>query len=347
MTAKSAAALVNHPPFDLMRLLADMAFHSGSELGAALGVSRGAIWYQVRRIEQHGLKVFKVRGRGYRLAAPLDLLDAGVIAAALRAAQARGVPPLELQVMDECASTNSEAMARARSGAVPMSRAPRGAAGLAIACEHQTAGRGRFGAAWRSGIGTGLTFSLLWRLPQGAAALSGLSLAVGVAMLRALKRHGIEGVKLKWPNDLLVGRAKLGGILVELSGDYLGPSAVVIGVGLNVRLDAALKSGIDQPAADLAELGGAVPARNSLLAAALAELALALQEFSEAGFAPFREEWQVHHAHQGRQVVLQLNEQRIAEGEALGVAADGSLLLRSARGLEQFHSGQISLRGLS
>ena len=268
-------------------------------------------------------------------AAPPDLLDACAIRASLHAAQARGVPAIQVEVVDECASTNTLALSRAREG---------GAGGWAIACENQTAGRGRFGAAWHSGICTSLTFSLLWHLPQGAAALSGLSLAAGVAMLRALQRHAIEGVSLKWPNDLLVGAAKLGGILIEISGEPRGPSAVVVGVGLNVRLDAALKSGIDQPATDLAELAVALPTRSALLASALEELAVALRQFGESGFAPFREEWQRRHAHQGQQVVLQLNDERVAEGEALGVAADGALLLRSARGLEQFHSGQISLR---
>jgi len=326
-------------PFDLLRLLADGGVHSAADLGAALGVSRGAIWHQVRRIERLGLQVFKIRARGYRLAAPLDLLDAAAIAAALHSAQANAVPAIRLQVVDQCASTSSLALAHAREGAAP---------GLAIACENQTAGRGRYGASWHSGIGTSLTFSLLWRLPQGVAALSGLSLAVGVAMLRALKRHALEGVSLKWPNDLLAGGAKLGGILIELPGDAPGPSTIVVGVGLNVRLDAALKAGIDQPATALAEIaaraGAALPTRSALLASALEELALALRRFGTSGFAPFREEWQQHHAHQGRQVVLQLNQRRIAEGEALGVAPDGALLLRSARGLEQFHSGQISLR---
>jgi len=316
-------------PFPLLRLLADGEFHSGRALGAALALSRGAIWHRVRLAEKTGVRVFKVRGRGYKLSRPLDLLDRGALAT--RAARSA----LAVEVLDECASTSSVLLERAAAGA---------AHGSVLACEHQVAGRGRRGNAWFSAVGGSLAFSLLWRFGRGPAALAGLSLAVAVMVARALEREGIAGVQLKWPNDLVCEGAKLGGILIELSGEAAGPSTVVIGLGLNLSLDARARDRIGQPVTDLATCSRSVPARTALLGALLESLASGLSRFGRDGFAPFREEWVRRHAWQGRRVALTVAGRRVAEGEALGIAEDGSLMLRSRRGVERFHSGELSLR---
>ena len=125
-----------------------------------------------------------------------------------------------------------------------------------LAAEWQTAGRGRRGKAWTAVAGGSLTFSLGWRYEQGAGFLAGLSLAVGVAVVKALEAEGLAGVELKWPNDLVHRHLKVGGILVELNGDALGPSTVVVGVGLNVRLPAEVRRNIEQPVSDLTTVAG-------------------------------------------------------------------------------------------
>jgi BirA family biotin operon repressor/biotin-[acetyl-CoA-carboxylase] ligase len=319
-------------PFPLLRLLADGDFHSGSELGTALALSRGAIWHRVRLIEALGLRVFKVRGRGYKLPGPLDLLDAGTLAAR----GARLSPALSIEVLDACPSTSTLLVERASRGARH---------GSVIACEQQAAGRGRRGSPWVSAVGGSLAFSLLWRFAQGAGALAGLSLAVAVLAARALERRGISGVQVKWPNDLVCRGRKLGGILVELSGEVSGPSAVVVGIGLNVRLDAVTRDRIGRPVADLADCAATLPSRTALLQGLLESLATGLAQFGREGFAPFRDEWVRRHAWQGRRVTLTVAGRRVAEGEALGIAEDGSLVLRSpGGGIERFHSGELSLR---
>jgi BirA family transcriptional regulator, biotin operon repressor / biotin---[acetyl-CoA-carboxylase] ligase len=311
----------------LLRLLADGEVHSGQALAASLAASRSLVRSQVRSIERLGLCVLAIRGRGYRLAGPLDLLDRERLAGLLQGA-------FTVELLDECHSTNGVLMERARLG---------GAHALALACEHQTAGRGRRGKRWESGIGTDLTFSVLWRFSQGAGALSGLSLAVGVALVRALARLGYEGVQLKWPNDLLLRGAKLGGILIEVTGDHEGGSAVVVGVGLNVRASAARAAAVDQPATALAGTGAAVASRTALLAGLLLELRSALDEFARAGFAPFRDEWLARHAWQGRRVTQRDGAGSVADGEAIGVGEDGALLVRSVSGVARFHSGELRL----
>lgn len=313
--------------FPLLRLLADGEFRSGAVLSAALGVPVSGIRAGVSAMEGLGLGVQKVPGRGYRLSEALDLLDRGQLRRATRGMFA-------LEIVDQCSSTNSVLLERARSGA---------GHGLALACEIQAAGRGRRGKRWHSGIGTDLTFSVLWRFSRGAESLSGLSLAAGVALVRALARCGHAGVQLKWPNDLILSGRKLGGILVEVTGGHGDPCAAVIGAGINVHWNARRAAGVDQPATGLSGHGVSGPTRSELLAALLLELHAALEQFTLSGFASFRGEWLTYHAWQGRRVRLQVAGDDVAEGEAVGVAEDGALLLRSARGVNRFHSGELRL----
>jgi BirA family biotin operon repressor/biotin-[acetyl-CoA-carboxylase] ligase len=317
--------------FDLLRLLADASFHSGRVLQRELDTSRAGISQALRELEGCGLEVHKVPGRGYRLAEAYDFLDAAAVQAQL-GAQARR---FRLELLDACASTNTLLLERARGGAP---------SGSVIACELQSAGRGRRGNTWQSGLGGSLTFSLLWRFAQGASALSGLSLAVGVAVARALASAGVANVQLKWPNDLLHAGRKLGGILIELHSDASGPTAAVIGIGINVRLPASLRDAIAQAVTDVASISKQVPQRNRLLAAALVELAHVLDEFAHHGFAPLRHEWIARHAHQGKPVTLSSGDGTTVAGRAAGVAEDGALLVETARGQERFVSGEVSLR---
>ena len=238
-------------------------------------------------------------------------------------------------MLDACASTNTLLLERARGG---------GPSGSVIACELQSAGRGRRGNSWQSGLGGSLTFSLLWRFARGAAGLSGLSLAAGVAAARALDSMGVAEVQLKWPNDLLHAGRKLGGILIEVHADAPGSTAAVIGIGLNVRLHPNQRDSMTQAVTDLASISAQVPLRNRLLAATLIELAQMLEQFAGQGFAPLRQEWMGRHAHQGKPVKLSSGDGSTVTGRAAGVAEDGALLLETARGVERFVGGELSLR---
>ncbi|MFN7087464.1 MAG: biotin--[acetyl-CoA-carboxylase] ligase [Burkholderiales bacterium] len=317
--------------FKVLRRLADGGFHSGEALARALGVSRASVWLAVRELELRGLEVYKVKGRGYRLPRALSLLDADALRRELGPAAAF----FSFELVDSTVSTNTLALQRAQQGAP---------AALVIAAEWQEAGRGRLGRAWHAAIGGALTFSLLWRFPQGAGHLAGLSLAVGVALVRALRTLGVTDAGLKWPNDLMWRGGKLAGILIEVQGDMLGPSAAVIGIGINVRLSDALRGRIDQAAADLETACGGPLDRNRLLAVLLRELRGVLETFASAGLAPLREEWQRHHLYQDETVTLILPDARRERGRARGVAEDGALLIEGAAGIRRYHSGEISLR---
>ena len=318
-------------PFSLLRILADGRFHSGERLGRILGLSRAGIWNLIRRVEALGLRVFKVRGRGYRLAEALDLFES----LALAARSKKIAPELCVEVLDQCPSTNSVLAQRAAAGAPH---------GTVLVCEHQSAGRGRRGNSWITEVGGSLAFSILWRFPRGAGALGGLSLAVAVGAAKALERLGTEGVEVKWPNDLYCAGRKLGGILIESSGDILGPSTVIVGVGINVRLGAQTRKRIGGPATDIASHSEASPSRTAVFVESLESIAGVLARFSREGFAPFRREWLQRHAWQGKRVALLQAGRRVAEGKVVGVAEDGALMLASVEGIRRFHSGELSLR---
>lgn len=318
----------------LVRLLADGRLHSGEALAATLGVSRAAVWKHVREVGgQFGLRVDAVRGRGYRLTAPIELLDGGRIAHDLAPATAAAIA--ELVMLDTIGSTNAFLLGR---------RPPRSGLGIACIAEQQTAGRGRRGRHWVSPFGANVYLSLLWQFELPAAALAGLSLATGVAVARALRDLGVTEVALKWPNDLLWQERKLGGILVEVSGEADGPTRTVIGVGVNHRMpqdDAAL---IDQDWADIASIiPHALPSRQVLAARLLDELVAAMLQFSEAGLAHFLPAWDALDCLRGREVAVQFGDQ-VVRGTELGVADNGALRVATAQGECEFLGGEVSLR---
>lgn len=240
-----------------------------------------------------------------------------------------------MQVLAECDSTNSvlSATGPRDDGRVPL-----------VVAESQTAGRGRRGRSWLAWPGASLTFSVLWRFPDGAPVPSGLSLVVGLALAVALEKLGVAGVRLKWPNDVLIEERKLAGILVELqSGRGRGPAAV-IGIGLNMALPAAAIPG--QPAVcSLADCLADVPDRNQVLAGILAELQDLLGVCGVAGFDALRGAWEQRNAHAGRAVRI-LGEGIELEGVCQGVDEDGALLLATEQGVQRILSGEVSLRAV-
>ncbi|WP_177257314.1 biotin--[acetyl-CoA-carboxylase] ligase [Nitrosovibrio sp. Nv17] len=320
--------------FSILRLLGDGDFHSGVALARELGVSRASVSNALRRLDTAGLAVHAVHGRGYRLAEPVLWLERDAILGHL-GPEAQGI---DLEVLDSVASTNDLLLKEAGTNAPGKGNGIR-----VVVAEFQTQGRGRRGRSWHSGLGGSLTFSLAWRFQQGAGFLSGLSLVVGVAILRVLKSAGIGDVALKWPNDVMVSYCKLAGTLIELQGDMLGPTLAVIGVGINLKLSGSIRARIDQGAIDVYSITGETPDRNRLLAMLLLEIVAVLREFEQQGFAAFQDEWVDHHLCEGRSVVLGLHDGSTRQGVVQGVALDGSLGLRTTEGIRQYSSGEITL----
>lgn len=263
---------------------------------------------------------------------PSALVDVDRLAAALGADGER----ITLLAVAECTSTNAILRDNFQKNA--------GFAALCVA-DRQTAGRGRRGRAWSSTPEGSLTFSLAWPFRRGID-LSGLSLAVGLALRAALADCGVNDISLKWPNDLLVpaggGLAKVGGILVEILGDAGGISAVV-GVGINLRHPNL--GALEQPAAGIDSVGE-VPERHRLLAALVASLCRAFESFAHEGFAPLASRWDSCHAFHHREVLLHPEAGAPIPGECLGVDSDGALRVRTAVGVTRWLAGDVSLRAV-
>ena len=278
-----------------------------------------------------GLALHAVRGRGYRIPAPVEWLDEGGVVNRLGTLSRA----FDIRIVDSVGSTNTALMEAALAGA---------ADGTVICAEHQLAGKGRRGRQWHSVLGGSLTFSVLWRFESGLQSLAGLSLVAGLAVARAINRHSRHPARLKWPNDVLVDYRKLAGILVEVQGDMHGAAFAVVGIGLNVSLSDAQRDAVDQAVVDLAEMG-VQAGRNQLLADCLGELHGVLAVFRHDGFAALRADWMALDAYSDKPVALLLPNAQGVHGIAAGVDETGAFLLREGRSvINAYSGGEISLR---
>ncbi len=327
------------PLFRLLGLLSDGEFHSGQELGVNLGVSRAAIWKQLKKIDGLGLELNTKAGLGYQLVGGLDLLDESKLQKSLTVKGRLMLASLALHRV--VGSTNKVLMDAA-------SALPAGAVCLA---EQQLAGRGRRGRIWVSPFARNIYLSVLWHFEQGAAELEGLSLACGVAVYRVLSSLGVSGVKLKWPNDVLVNGKKLAGVLLEMGGEPSGNCYVVVGVGVNVLMPKQSAMVIDQPWVDIDTLvreQGLPPVkRNQLAAALMSELLVLLSTYSGVGFKAWRDEWMEHGAFLGEKVSLTVSSGRVQTGVMLGVSDAGALQLGDNGATRLFYGGEVSMRPVS
>lgn len=316
----------------LLALLAPGEPLSGERLAEQAGVTRAAIWKQIQVLRARGVPIEARGAAGYRLPWPLQMLDARHIRAGLPVPLRKRLG--ELEVHWELDSTSSELQRRATE--LP---------DLSIViAETQSAGRGRRGRSWLSPPGLNLYLSCLKRFDAGFAALSGLSLAVGVILLSALESLGITEAGLKWPNDVLARGGKLAGILVELSGEYQGPCAAVIGIGLNLRLTDALREQAGQPSCDLSALtDGMPPDRNAVATSLIAALADGLDRFEREGFAGFVEDYARHDLLKGVPLRVQ-GAQGTLEGIGAGVDERGALLVSNADGQHRIDSADVTVR---
>ena len=317
----------------LLNILSDGEFHSGETLGAVLGVSRMAVWKHLKALRESGVDFEVVRGRGYRFPAIIELLDREAILSATDVATRRSLG--EIDILLDTDSTNNRLREQALQGA---------ASGSVCLAEMQHAGRGRRGRAWVSPFAANLYLSLLWRSAAGAAALGGLSLVVGIALIRCLQSFGIDTAAMKWHNDIVVNDAKLAGILIDVVGETSGPCAVIIGVGINVAMPQIAAAGIEQSWTDMRTVTGRdTISRNQLAARLLDHMLPVIATFESDGLQPFLDEWNRFDSVKGCQINLQLSGETVS-GKACGVDAGGALLVETSAGRQRFASGEVSLR---
>jgi BirA family biotin operon repressor/biotin-[acetyl-CoA-carboxylase] ligase len=315
----------------LLRLLADGNIHSGVELASQLSISRMTVSNRVAEWVSCGVAIDVLPGRGYRLERSIQFLDQDKVMERVGNISKDKMPFLCIE--ESIGSTNDMA-------AQLMSMH-----GSRIVClaEYQQQGRGRRGREWYTTPGGGFYGSFAWRIPAGFHALEGLSLAVGVELVEVLERFGINGVGLKWPNDLVTEHGKLGGVLIEVNGEVEGPCDAVVGIGLNIDLPVHVKLKAQQPVVDLVSLTRELPDRNHLTAEIIIAITLLLDSFTSKGFGYWRERWLKRDAFAGKEIILTGGHEPL-NGVGAGVNEQGALLVKTPTGLSVCYGGELTLR---
>jgi BirA family transcriptional regulator, biotin operon repressor / biotin---[acetyl-CoA-carboxylase] ligase len=311
----------------LIEKLADSDWHSGQVLAETLGVSRTAIWKSLSDLNRVGLNILSHKKKGYKLDRSLELLDLSLLENHLNDFSKEFYS--DLDYIMSLGSTNYYASQFGSSGYVCLT-------------EMQTKGQGRRGRSWKTPFASQITMSLVHKFSEGMSHISGLSLAVGVAVIRAFYTFDIKGVTLKWPNDIMFDNKKLGGVLLEVSGDVLGPCEVIIGLGLNVDPGGL---GKDYPTwASVYDIPFSKECSRTLLTAAiLNELASILSDYALLGFSYYKNEWMKYDAYFNQTIKI-INNDREWIGCENGVDDIGCLEVLIDGETQVFSGGEVSLR---
>ena len=321
--------------FPVLNILSDGKFHSGEAIAKHFKVSRVSIWQAIAEAEKLGVEIFSVRGKGYSLSHPVQFIDEVKVKKAI----GEMASWFNIKVFDVLDSTNNFLMQEAPKGYPHAS---------CVVANIQTSGKGRRGRQWQSSLGENLTFSFLWRFTKGAAALSGLSLAVGTSLIRSLKKINVNQALLKWPNDILVkddeGYKKLAGILIELQGDMDGQCAAIIGMGINLKLSKNQLAKIDQPAIGINQCIDNEVDTNEFLGIIIKDLTEVSAKFESNNFEYFKDEWQSYDAFQDQFISISLGDGGIISGKEHGVNDMGALEVITEDGIKTFSSGEVSIR---
>lgn len=314
----------------IIEYMADGCWHSGVEIASAFGLSRAAVWKRLQKLSSKGLEVQREQSKGYRLAYRFEPLDARVIGMALTERIMLSIKPITT-------STNIDALEAVKSGGVMWPQQS-----YLVLAEQQTAGKGRRGRDWQSPYGANLYLSWAATLPVGVAALEGLSLAVGVLVAKILTAHGIEDVKVKWPNDVYVAGKKIAGILIEVDGDLTSRCNLVVGVGINFSYESLNADAIGQPftAVDCYSR----LSRNEMVTLLSNGIELAVEEICSSHVLTLLAEWHQFDFLANKRVDLSLGNQ-VVSGVARGVNASGNLMVELESGeIRSFAGGEVSAR---
>ncbi|MEL4257725.1 bifunctional biotin--[acetyl-CoA-carboxylase] ligase/biotin operon repressor BirA [Shewanella xiamenensis] len=308
---------------EILGLLSSEHFVSGEELATQLGISRAAVSKHVDALEDYGVAIYSVKGRGYKLANPISLIDS-----------ARLIQSIDNRCFyfDEIPSTNG----------FMLSHTSELKSGDVCVAEYQSAGRGRRGRTWVSPYGHHLYFSQFWSFPQGMAQAMGLSLVVACSLVEVLKSFGVDNIGVKWPNDIYLNYKKLAGILIEMSGQADSECQLIIGIGVNMAMSEDQGKGIDQPWSDLSSLTD-MPNKTDLVIALHKQLNRDIQLFEREGLAAFKTRWQQADLFHGKEIRLLMGENHV-DGICRGIDEQGAVLLETADGIQAYIGGEISLR---
>ncbi|PSJ18036.1 biotin--[acetyl-CoA-carboxylase] ligase [Nitrosomonas supralitoralis] len=325
---------VNLRALQLLVLLNDGLCHSVNTLAKNLACSIKSIYFLVDQLHKYRIDIENINEDGFRLCNPIIWLNKDLILSHISVLPER----FDLKLFDVIDSTNNYLLQQLKRNALNKGNVH------VIVSEFQSSGRGREGHIWECGFGNGLMFSMCWYFEKSVSDLSGLSLAIGIAIVRVLKANSIQNIQIKWPNDILCENQKLAGILTEIRSEMHGPTYAVIGVGINCNLSKSVKTHINQEFTDLSSIASHLIDRNQLLGQLLTEFCQVLNDFESYGFTYFKKEWISYHSYEGREVDLKSTSGPIVTGIIDGVTSDGAICLLTPEGKKSFSGGSIFVR---
>ena len=318
----------------LLKIISDGKFHSGPSLSVTLQISRAAVWKNIQALKLYGMDIYAVKGKGYRLAHPIELLDPKVLGSLFPDKLKKHVRVLE--VFQEIDSTNQYLMRK---------RVRENIHGHIVLAEYQTLGKGRRGNQWLSPLASGICLSMGWQYDPQPEGLNLISLFSGLAVARALKVLNYETIKLKWPNDIYLRGRKLGGILIETTAESAGPCDVVIGIGLNIHLPDNFPGDMSQPVIDLSAEGKELPPRNRIAAEIIKQVIIMLESIQKDSYKDLLNEWRIYDCMRGKRAKI-IFPDKSYQGFVNGVN-DRGLLSMTVKGKKKlFSSGQLNLRSM-
>ena len=305
---------------------------SGAQLAEQLGISRAAIWARIEELRRLDYDIEASPHVGYRLVSSPDALHADDLIARLGKTRVIG---RDIQVFEETTSTNDVMEKLARDGVKE---------GVVVFAESQTKGRGRLGRKWLSPERKGLWFSVLLRPELRPQEATQLTVASATALRRAIAAETGLSPEIKWPNDILIGGKKVAGILTELSAEVDRVKHIILGIGVDVNLDAGeLPPELRKTATSLKLETGGMVSRAELAVAILQALDEDYARIGAGRFAAVADEWEAHCATIGKNVTVLIGDRKIC-GRAEALDDDGALLMRTEHGhLERIIGGDVTL----
>ncbi|MCH9643775.1 MAG: bifunctional biotin--[acetyl-CoA-carboxylase] ligase/biotin operon repressor BirA [Gammaproteobacteria bacterium] len=315
--------------------LADGMFHSGELLGKQLGLTRSAIWKAVAQLKRLGINVQSITRKGYRIQGGITLLNQECITQQISAKNQKLLDDIIL--LEQVNSTNTFLLEHIK-------HKPH--KNIACFAEYQSHARGRRGHSWLSPFGNNIYHSLLWHFNKDPGQITGLSLAVSIAVIRSLIRYGLNQntLQLKWPNDICHNHKKLAGVLIEMQAESNGHCSVVIGIGLNTHMDHVQSEILNNQCTSINNITQQAVDRNKIAGYLLDELINLLVEYNQHGLKHFLDEWRQYDSYSGHPIKLLMTSKTI-EGTMQGVTDNGEVVIKDTQGqLKQYCNGEVSLR---
>lgn len=332
---KMKSSNISHHLKSLISILSDNEYHSGTAIGEELGLTRSGVWKVMKQLEDLGVEIESITNKGYKLHLPLDLLNKASIKKYLQ--DKHGLVD-KIFLFDSLPSTNNYLIENASHFY-----------GQTIVClaEQQTAGRGRLGREWVSPFAANIYLSLLWNFPFNISELGGLNIVIGVAVAESIKEAAnIDEIELKWPNDIFYKDKKLGGILIDIIGEYNGSCSAVIGIGVNVRMPSTRSSKIQKPWTDMFAASNKHIQRNKIIGILLTKLIDSLSTFEKKGITNFIKNWNTMDYLSGKKTVVKSGANSF-KGQAKGINQHGHLVLHTDSGeMALVTTGDVSVASI-